>query len=121
MEKCNRLKEYAIFVASVRKYADKNDCNLTEAITLAIDECLNEGILEDILLTQRNEVMSMVLSTFDKELYERDLKEEAFEEGAYQKLKSLIKKKIDKGLSSVEIADLLGRGYCSGRKNNKRN
>ena len=36
----------------------------------------------------------MVLSTFDKELYEKDLKDEAFEEGAYQKLKSLIKKKI---------------------------
>ena len=49
----------------------------------------------------------MVLSTFDKELYERDLKEEAFEEGAYHKLKSQVEKKLQKGLSSVEIADIL--------------
>ena len=99
--------------------ADKIEYDLTEAITLAIEECLREGILEDILLTQRNEVMSMVLSTFDKELYEKDLKEEAFEEGydqgygqgldtgAYQKLHSLIYKKLNKGLNEYEIADLL--------------
>lgn len=88
---------------------------MTEAITLAIEECLREGILEDILLTQRNEVMSMVLSTFDKELYEKDIKEEAFEEGygqgldkgAYQKLYSLIYKKLNKGMNEYEIADLL--------------
>ena len=78
MEKCNRLREYAIFVAMVRKYAEDKKYNLTEAITFAIEECLKDGILEDILLTQRNEVMSMILSTFDKELYEKDLKEEAF-------------------------------------------
>lgn len=115
MEKCNRLKEYAIFIATVRKYAESSTCDLTEAITDAIDECLKKGILEDILLTQRNEVMSMVLSTFDKELYEKDLKEEAFEEGygkgldtgAYQKLYSLIYKKLNKGLNEYEIADLL--------------
>lgn len=107
MEKCNRLREYSIFVATVRKYADKKEYDLTEAITLAIDNCLQKGILEDILLTQRNEVMSMVLSTFDKELYEKDLKADAFEEGAYQKLKSLVEKKLQKGLSSVEIADML--------------
>ena len=115
MEKCNRLKEYSIFVATVRKYADKNDCNLTKAITLAIEECLNEGILKDILLTQRNEVVSMVLSTFDKELYERDLKEEAFEEGVsvgeYRKLKSQIEKKLKKGMSEEDIADILEESF----------
>lgn len=96
MEKCNRLREYAIFVAMVRKYAEDKKYNLTEAITFAIEECLKDGILEDILLTQRNEVMSMILSTFDKELYEKDLKEEAFGEGAYQKLKSMVEKKLKK-------------------------
>ena len=96
-----------IFVATVRKYADSSDWDLTEAITFAIEECLKDGILEDILLTQRNEVMSMVLSTFDKELYEKDLKEDAFEEGAYQKLKSQVEKKLHKGVSVVDIADML--------------
>ena len=88
---------------------------MTEAITLAIEECLREGILEDILLTQRNEVMSMVLSTFDKELYERDLKEEAFEEGVsvgeYRKLKSQIEKKLKKGMSEEDIADILEESF----------
>ena len=49
----------------------------------------------------------MVLSTFDKELYEKDLKDEAFEEGAYQKLKTIVEKKLKKGLSEDEIAGLL--------------
>ena len=53
----------------------------------------------------------MHANAIDKELYERDLKEEAFEEGydegAYQKLKSLVEKKINKGLTVEEIADLL--------------
>lgn len=49
MEKCRRLEEYALFIAIVRKYQKDKRYNLEDAITLAIDECVEKGILEDIL------------------------------------------------------------------------
>ena len=52
MEKCRRLEEYAFFVATVRKYAADKELTLTKAITLAIDECIEKGILSDILTEQ---------------------------------------------------------------------
>lgn len=80
MEKCRRLEEYAIFVAKVRKYVAENKERSECAITQAIDECIAEGILADILKEQKAEVLELVLSTFNKELYEQGLKEAAVQE-----------------------------------------
>lgn len=115
MEKCKRLEEYAIFIATVREYLKKENRNLETAITQAIEECIRKGVLEDILTKQRSEVRSMILSTFDKELYEKDLKEEAYEEGyeegyskgAYNRICEMIKIKLAKGKSVDRIADEL--------------
>ena len=74
MEKCRRLEEYAIFVATVRKFAAVNHCTLEDAITMAVEECINAGVLVDVLKEQRAEVFEVILETFDKELYERDLR-----------------------------------------------
>ena len=53
----------------------------------------------------------MILSTFDKEVYEKDLKEEAYDEGfnagSYQKLMDLVAKKIAKGKTTEQIAEEL--------------
>ena len=48
---------------------------LGEAITSAIDECIEKEILLDILTEERAEVFMYILESFNKELYERDLKE----------------------------------------------
>ena len=82
MEKCRRLEEYAIFIAMVRKYAADERIDLGDAITLAIDECIEKEILSDILREERAEVFMYILESFDKELYEKDLKADAYEEGA---------------------------------------
>ena len=127
MEKCQRLKEYAIFVEMVRVYSKEENVQLESAITRTIDECIEKGILADVLLEQRNEVLSVILSTFDKELYEKDLQEEAYDEGydagygsgydrgygqgvdegSNQKLRELIEKKLAKGKSIEQIAEEL--------------
>jgi len=119
MEKCKRLEEYSIFIATVREYLKKKNRNLETAITQAMEECIRKGILEDILTKQRSEVRSMILSTFDKELYEKDLKKEAYEEGygegygkgysqgAYNRICEMIKIKLAKGKSVERIADEL--------------
>lgn len=111
MERCKRLGEYALFIAKVREYQNEEKTTLATAITKAIDECLEKGILRDILTKQRNEVFAMILSAFDKELYEKDLKDEAFEEGLNQGInqviRELVAKKIAKGKNAEQIADEL--------------
>jgi predicted transposase YdaD len=115
MEKCRRLEEYAIFIATVREYAADKKRSLGEAITLAIDACIEKGILLDILTAERTEVFMYILESFDKELYERDLKADAYEdgvragirEGENNKLVSQIKIKLEKGKNVEQIADEL--------------
>lgn len=76
MQKCRRLEEYAIFVSTVREHAAKDPKNLSKAIERAVDECIEEGILVDILTSQKAEVLELALTTFDRELYEQGLREE---------------------------------------------
>ena len=107
MEKCRRLEEYAIFIATVRKYAADKALSLGDAITLAIDECIEKGILLDILTEDRAGVYMYILESFDRELYERDLKQDAYEEGIKDSLITKIKTKLAKGKSVEQIADEL--------------
>ena len=114
MKICRRLEEYAIFVPRVRLYRAKGESQ-RQAIDHAIEECINGGVLVDILTKQRSEVMEVVLSTFNKELYEKNLKADAYEEGKEDgiheggrlKLKELVKRKLAKGKSAEEIAEAL--------------
>ena len=111
MEKCRRLEEYAIFIATVREYAADKKRILSEAITLAIDACIEKGILLDILTAERTEVFMYILESFDKELYERDLKQNAYDDGVkdgeINKLFSQVKIKLEKGKTVEQIADEL--------------
>lgn len=111
MEKCRRLEEYAIFIATVREYAADKKRSLGEAITLAIDAYIEKGILLDILTAERTEVFMYILESFDKELYERDLKQNAYDDGVkdgeINKLFSQVKIKLEKGKTVEQIADEL--------------
>lgn len=80
LENCRRLEEYSIFVAKVREYATADIENRESAIIRAIDECIEAGILADILIGQKAEVLELMLTTFNKELYEQGLKEEGARE-----------------------------------------
>ena len=110
MDKCRRLEEYSNFINRVRSHAAHTK-DLSTAVNLAIDECIQKGILKDILSQQRAEVHDMVLTTFDKELYEKGLKQDAYmdgvEDGKNQHLKELIQKKLARGKSIEVIADEL--------------
>ena len=77
----NGTKEQpGIFVAKVREYATADIENRESAIIRAIDECIEAGILADILIEQKAEVLELMLTTFNKELYEQGLKEEGARE-----------------------------------------
>jgi len=71
------------------------------------DCCITDGVLKDFLVKHKSEVLEMVLYSFDKELYEKDLKQIAYEEGEQNKLISQVRKKLAKKCSVEEIAEAL--------------
>lgn len=80
MKHCRRLKEYSIFVQCVREYI-QSEPSVEDALEKAIDTCIHQDVLADFLKKHRAEVTNMILTTYDKDLYEKTLKEDAREEG----------------------------------------
>lgn len=80
MKHCRRLEEYSIFVQCVREYI-QSEPSVEDALKKAIDTCINQDVLADFLKKHRAEVTNMILTTYDKDLYEKTLKEDAREEG----------------------------------------
>ena len=115
MEKCRRLEEYAIFVHTVRENLERQ-MTLDQAVTEAVDTCIRDGVLKDILTEQKSEVIQMVLETFDQEKYEKAMHQEGYDDGysdgkkdGYSDGKAdmfleLIRKKLAKGSSLEKIA-----------------
>ena len=79
MEQCQTLKEYAIYVARVRKYASA--LNLNDAVERAITECIKEGILVEFLRKNRSEVKMVSILEYDKEWEEKKLRKAEYEAG----------------------------------------
>ena len=92
MEHCKTLREYAQYVAKVRKYTA--DLSLNEAVERAVDECIKENILADFLRKNRAEVISMSIFEYDKEEEEKKLRKAEYEAGE----KSGIQKGFKKGV-----------------------
>lgn len=96
MEKCRVLEEYSEMVGIMREYMLAMNDTQT-ALNRAIDHCIEKGILKDILLKNRAEVLGMLLEEFDVEKYERTLRLEGREEG----IKEGIKKGREDALSCM--------------------
>lgn len=107
MEKCRKLEEYAILIATIRNRRDRG-IPLIEAVTQSVDECIEKGILADILLKNKAEVIGMILTSFDQEEYEQTIRDESynegFSEGRLLTLIQLIQKKIRNGKSLSDTA-----------------
>ena len=84
MEKCKILGEYAVFVGKVKNY--NKTLSIEDAVDRATDECIEEGILKDILIEHRAEVKDMLLTEYDEEktmrLFQKEYEEEAAEKVA---------------------------------------
>lgn len=118
LERCRRLWEYSEFSSEIEENI-KNGMRREEAVHTAIDTCIEKGILKDILVKQKAEVLHMILTEYDEKKHFRTLfregKEEGIkegwekgkEEGREELLREQIKKKIDKGKTIPEIAEEL--------------
>lgn len=78
LEKCPVLRDYSVFIDTIRKYQEQRVDNVYEK---AIHECIEKGVLADYLRVHGSEVVNMLMSEYN---YEQDIevqREEAFEEG----------------------------------------
>ena len=80
LNSCKRLHDYSYFVAHVRERI-RQGMKQKEAIVRTVDECIEKGILEDVLIKHRAEVEGMFLTKFDKKMYEEALQIDARAEG----------------------------------------
>lgn len=75
MEHCKTLNDYAVFVQRLRDNQDLG-MELGDAVEKAVEDCINEGILKNILIKNRAEVKDMVLGAWGTELHLRKVREE---------------------------------------------
>ena len=109
MEQCQTLKEYAIYVARVRKYT--SEMNLNDAVARAIDECIKEGFLVEFLRKNRSEVKMVSILEYDKEWEEKKLRKAEYEAGKNDVIRNMyrlgyskekIAEAVDKTIEEVE-------------------
>lgn len=118
MEKCHRLWEYSEFSSEIEENIKKG-MRREEAIHTAIDICIEKGILRDILIKQKAEVLHMLLTEYDEKKHFKTLFREGREEGIKEgmeigwgkgredMLREKVRKKLLKGESVPVIAEEL--------------
>ena len=101
MEQCQTLREYAQYVAYVRRYA--REFELNKAVKLAVDECIRNNILSEFLRANKSEVISMSIFEYDKEEEERKLRKAEYEAGVAAGMKDGMKAGVADGISKGKI------------------
>ena len=109
MEQCQTLREYAQYVACVRRYA--REFELNEAVKLAVDECIRNNILSEFLRANKSEVIAMSIFEYDKEEEERKLRKAEYEAGVAAGMKDGMKAGIKAG-----VADGISKGKILAKK-----
>lgn len=117
MEQCKILREYAQYVAKVRNYTEK--MKLDTAVECAVEECIQEGILEEFLWKNRAEVVAVSIFEYNKEEEEKKLREAEYEagydcgkqdgltEGELRKAKETAAELAKLGMAIAQIANVL--------------
>lgn len=93
MEKCKQLREYAEFIAIIRKYLAEG-MQFEKSVEIAVDNCIKNGILADVLQKNRAEVVDMILTEYDEEEFRRAWREDLLNEGFRKGLNNGLSKGI---------------------------
>ena len=112
MEKCRRLWEYSEFIAEVNDNLSKG-YSLKRAITVAMNSCIERGVLEDILLKNKAEVMDMLLTEYDEKKHMKAIRKEGYEDGLEEGMQKGIEQGIEKGIEQkleTQIRKKLAKG-----------
>ena len=110
MEKCPKLYEYSYLVAKIREN-QSNGKTLEGAIEAALEDCLAQGYLTELLTTYRWEVTGMLLYEYDERKHLKNTYEEGMRTGQYkgrqQKAYQAARNLYRRGFSIKDIAGIL--------------
>ena len=101
MNKCKRLRDYSIIIQRIR---DNHKSGMTnaQAIDKAVDDCIKDGILVDILEKHRLEVTQVLLTEYDETLHINNEKDISFNKGKLEGLNEGIQKGHKEGIKEGE-------------------
>ena len=100
LEACEPLRDYMVFVNKVRELKALGT-ETEQAIDSAVKYCIDNNIMEDILLAHRAEVKDMCLTEFNEKVFIDGIKEETKEKRDREKITGM----LQKGKKPQEIAD----------------
>ena len=76
---CKSLHDYMVYVEKVRTY--EKEMGLEDAVERAITECIEEGVLVDLLSKHRAEAKAVSIFEYDQEKHMRQEREEWLQKG----------------------------------------
>ena len=107
-KKCNALYDYSRFVGKVRRNKDSG-MEVHAAVKKAVDEAIEENLLEGFFARQKAEVIGMILEEFDEERFKRNMREEGYEDGVNDKAIEDAENLLKLGVVTVEqISQAIG-------------
>ena len=80
MERCKTLKEYAQFIAEIRRNLSYG-MKAQEAVEEAVEKCIQNDILAGILRKNRGEIVDSILTEWDEDDFIAGVKEDSKNEG----------------------------------------
>lgn len=92
---CQKLYGYSFLICTIQDFLSQ-DHSLKEAISRAIDICIQQGILADFLKRYLAEVTNMLLNEYDEKQHMRRLKRDSIQQGK-QCINLLVAKLIEAG------------------------
>ena len=119
LDRCKVLKEYSIFVDTIRKYQEVEE---EEPYRKAIEECIEKNVLADYLRKKGSEVVNMLMSEYNYEDDIAEQREEAYEEGKKLgilegEIRGTIRRCKDFHISTEEILKKLMDSFSLTREN----
>lgn len=110
-QKCKSLYDYSRFVAKVRENT-KAGMEGKDAVNDAVNMAIRENLLDGFFERQRSEVIGMILTEFDEEVFKQNVREDGYleglEEGASQKAIEDAENFLKEGISTEIIARCTG-------------
>ena len=106
IEKCPKLYEYSYLVAKIRENQASGK-TLEGAISTALEDCLAQGYLTELLTTYKREVTGMLLYEYDERKHLKNTYKEGQYKGRQQKAYQTARNLYRRGFSIKDTAGIL--------------
>lgn len=101
--------ECSYFMERLRQY-QKTETSLERAVKRAVSDCVEQGVLKEILEKERVAVMGFLLEEFDQKGYEKVIREDGYlegvEAGIAQGEREMILNMFANGISMEQIVQI---------------